>query len=95
MINGKRVAVIMPAYNAAKTLEQTVREIPETVDVRILVDDGSKDQTLEIAKRLGLQIFVHGKNYGYGRNQQTCYREALAAGADIVWYIQIISTRRY
>jgi glycosyltransferase involved in cell wall biosynthesis len=84
MINGKRVVVIMPAYNAAKTLEQTVREIPEAVDVRILVDDGSTDKTLEIAKRLELQIFVHGKNYGYGRNQQTCYREALAAGADIV-----------
>ena len=84
MINGKRVVVIMPAYNAAKTLEQTVSELPEIVDASILVDDRSTDNTLEIAKRLGLQVFVHEKNYGYGRNQQTCYREALVAGADIV-----------
>jgi len=74
----------MPAYNAAKTLEQTVRELPEIVDVKILVDDKSTDETVKIARRLGLRIFVHEKNYGYGRNQQTCYREALAAGADIV-----------
>ena len=84
MLNGKRIAVVMPAYNAAKTLEQTVRELPEMADIRILVDDKSSDETVKIARRLGLQIFVHEKNYGYGRNQQTCYREALAAGADIV-----------
>ena len=84
MINGKRIAVVMPAYNAAKTLEQTVRELPEIVDIKILVDDKSADETVEIARRLGLRVFVHEKNYGYGRNQQTCYREALSAGADIV-----------
>ena len=84
MINGKLVAVVMPAFNAAKTLERTVREIPEIVDIKILVDDHSTDKTVQIAENLGLQVFVHQKNYGYGRNQQTCYREALAAGADIV-----------
>ena len=84
MVNGKRVVVVMPAYNAEKTLEKTVREIPDVADVKILVDDHSTDETVRIAQKLGLQIFVHGKNYGYGRNQQTCYREALLAGADIV-----------
>jgi glycosyltransferase involved in cell wall biosynthesis len=84
MINGKRIAVVMPAYNAAKTLRQTVGEIPEAVDIKILVDDHSSDETVRIAQELGLRIFVHVTNYGYGRNQQTCYREALAAGADIV-----------
>ena len=84
MLNGKRIAVVLPAYNAAKTLEATVRELPDLVDIRILVDDHSKDDTAEVAKKLGLQVFVHDRNYGYGRNQQTCYREALAAGADVV-----------
>lgn len=84
MIDGKRIVVVMPAYNAESTLEQTVRELPDIVDVTILVDDHSSDQTAELAKRLGLRTFVHDANYGYGRNQQTCYREALAAGADIV-----------
>ncbi len=84
MINGKRIAVVMPAYNAERTLEQTVRELPETVDVRILVDDSSKDQTATLARKLDVKVYVHDRNYGYGRNQQTCYREALAAGADIV-----------
>jgi glycosyltransferase involved in cell wall biosynthesis len=84
MINGKRIAVVLPAYNAEKTLEDTVRELPELVDIRILVDDHSSDQTLEVAHRLGIQTFVHDRNYGYGRNQQTCYREALADGADVV-----------
>ena len=84
MINGRRVAVVLPAYNAAKTVEKTVRELPDVVDIRILVDDGSSDETVQVAERLGLQIFIHEKNYGYGRNQQTCYREALAAGAEIV-----------
>lgn len=84
MINGKRIAVVLPAYNAEKTLEATVRELPDLVDIRILVDDHSSDRTLEVAERLGLQWFVHDQNYGYGRNQQTCYREALAAGADVI-----------
>ena len=84
MINGKRIAVVMPAYNAAKTLEQTVGDLPSEVDVKILVDDGSSDETLEVAGDLGLRVFAHDRNYGYGRNQQTCYREALAAGADVV-----------
>ncbi len=84
MINGKRIAVVMPAYNAEKTLEQTVRELSDVVDIKILVDDSSKDKTAELSRRLGVQTFVHDANYGYGRNQQTCYREALAAGADIV-----------
>src|SRR5436305_13551819 len=84
MINGKRVAVVMPAYNAEKTLEKTVRELPEIVDVKILVDDSSTDSTAALAGSLGVQTFVHDRNYGYGRNQQTCYCEALAAGADIV-----------
>ncbi len=74
----------MPAYNAGKTLEKTVRELPDAADIRILVDDYSTDDTVRIAEDLGLRVFVHDKNYGYGRNQQTCYREALAAGADIV-----------
>ncbi len=84
MINGKRVAVVLPAYNAEKTLEATVRELPALVDLRILVDDHSADETVRVAARLGLKIFRHDANYGYGRNQQTCYREALNAGADVV-----------
>jgi glycosyltransferase involved in cell wall biosynthesis len=84
MINGKRVAVVMPAYNAERTLEQTVRELPAEVDIKILVDDSSNDKTAALSEKLGVQTFVHDRNYGYGRNQQTCYREALLAGADIV-----------
>ncbi|MGA2697071.1 MAG: glycosyltransferase family 2 protein, partial [Terriglobales bacterium] len=84
MINGKHIAVVLPAYNAEKTLEATVRELPDLVDITILVDDHSSDRTLEEAVRLGVRAFVHDRNYGYGRNQQTCYREALAAGADVV-----------
>jgi glycosyltransferase involved in cell wall biosynthesis len=84
MVNGKRIAVVMPAYNAGKTLVATVAEVPELVDIRILVDDHSRDDTVEVARRLGLLVFQHDRNYGYGRNQQTCYREALAAGADVV-----------
>ncbi len=84
MINGKRIAVVMPAYNAEKTLEMTVRELSEVVDIKILVDDSSKDQTAALSEKLGVLTFVHDANYGYGRNQQTCYREALAAGADVV-----------
>lgn len=84
MISGKRIAVVMPAYNAEKTLEMTVRELTDVVDIKILVDDSSKDQTAALSRSLGVQTYIHDANYGYGRNQQTCYREALAAGADIV-----------
>jgi glycosyltransferase involved in cell wall biosynthesis len=84
MLNGKRIAVVMPAYNAEKTLRATVDELPEMVDMRILVDDNSSDRTVEVARELGLVHFVHDRNYGYGRNQQTCYREALAEGADVI-----------
>jgi glycosyltransferase involved in cell wall biosynthesis len=84
MINGKRIAVVMPAFNAEKTLEKTVRELSDVVDIKILVDDSSKDGTAALSRRLGVRTFIHDANYGYGRNQQTCYREALAAGADIV-----------
>ncbi len=84
MINGKRIAVVMPAYNAERTLEKTVQELSDVVDIKILVDDSSKDQTAALSRKLGVQTFIHDANYGYGRNQQTCYREALAAGADIV-----------
>jgi glycosyltransferase involved in cell wall biosynthesis len=84
MIANKRIAVVMPAYNAARTLEKTVNELPETVDIKILVDDHSTDETTRVAEKLGLRVFTHGQNFGYGRNQQTCYREALLAGADVV-----------
>jgi glycosyltransferase involved in cell wall biosynthesis len=84
LINGQRLAVVLPAYNAARTLEATVAELPDIVDERILVDDASRDDTAAIAARLGLSTFVHDANYGYGRNQTTCYREALNAGADVV-----------
>jgi len=84
MINGKHIAIVMPAYNAEKTLEATVAELPDLVDIRILVDDSSSDATVSLARRLGLLVFKHDRNYGYGRNQQTCYREALVAGADVV-----------
>src|ERR1700724_3507172 len=84
MLNGKTIAVVLPAYNAEKTLEATVRELPDIVDVKILVDDCSSDQTVKLARRLGISTHVHTRNYGYGRNQMTCYHEALAAGADVV-----------
>jgi glycosyltransferase involved in cell wall biosynthesis len=84
MLNGKKIAVVMPAYNAEKTLRVTVDELPEIVDMRILVDDFSSDRTVEVARELGLVLFVHDRNYGYGRNQQTCYTEALAEGADVI-----------
>ncbi len=80
-----KVVVVMPAYNAAKTLHLTYAGLPhEMVDRVILVDDASSDETTKIARELGLEVFVHGRNYGYGANQKTCYREALRAGADIV-----------
>src|ERR1041385_5715029 len=80
-----RVVVVMPAYNAGRTLRMTYEELPkDTVNLVILVDDGSPDAPLEVARQLGLQIFVHDRNYGYGANQNTCYTEALRAGAEIV-----------
>ncbi|MBD3637764.1 MAG: glycosyltransferase family 2 protein [Crocinitomicaceae bacterium] len=86
MINGKKVAVIMPAYNAGKTLEKTYNEIPrDIVDDVILTDDRSTDNTVEVAKRLGIEhIVVHEKNRGYGGNQKSCYNKALEIGADII-----------
>ena len=85
MINNKKVVVIMPAYNAEKTLEKTYNEIYQNfVDEIILVDDFSSDDTKEIAKRLNITTIVHEKNLGYGGNQKSCYRAALKADADIV-----------
>jgi glycosyltransferase involved in cell wall biosynthesis len=85
MISGKRVCVVMPAYNAEKTLLRTVQEIDRAVaDDILLVDDQSRDGTVRIARDLGLHVIVHEKNRGYGGNQKTCYTEALARGADIV-----------
>ena len=85
MIGSRRVVVVLPAYHAARTLEQTVAEIPrDVVDDVLLVDDASKDATVEIAQRLGLRTLVHATNLGYGGNQKTCYKEALRLGADIV-----------
>jgi glycosyltransferase involved in cell wall biosynthesis len=84
LINGKRIAVVLPAYNAEKTLEATVRELTDLVDDRILVDDHSSDATAELARRLGLVVEVHPMNRGYGGNQKTCYAIALAHGADVV-----------
>jgi glycosyltransferase involved in cell wall biosynthesis len=80
-----KIVVIMPAYNASKTLEQTFHEIPhDVVHECIVVDDFSADSTVEVARRLGLRVFLHAENQGYGGNQKTCYVEALKAGADIV-----------
>jgi glycosyltransferase involved in cell wall biosynthesis len=84
MINRKRIAVVMPAYNAEKTFEATVRELPDAVDDIILVDDCSADNTVAVARRLGLSVEVHDRNRGYGANQKTCYAAALAAGANVV-----------
>lgn len=86
MLNGKKIIVVMPAYNAAKTLEQTYAEIPfDIVDEVILTDDCSKDDTVEQAKKLGIkEIVVHAQNKGYGGNQKSCYKRALELGADIV-----------
>ena len=80
-----KVVVVMPAYNAAKTLRMTYTELPhDKVDLVILVDDGSSDETVTVARELELELFVHNRNYGYGANQKTCYHEALKAGAAIV-----------
>ena len=85
MLNGKKIIVVMPAYNAARTLERTYQDLPlEVVDEVLLVDDASGDDTVTVSRRLGLTTFLHERNMGYGRNQKTCYREALRRGADIV-----------
>ena len=86
MIRNKKVVVVLPAYNAEKTLERTYREIPfDIVDEVILVDDNSHDKTVQTAKELGIQhILLHKENKGYGANQKTCYNEALKIGADII-----------
>ncbi|MBO7320316.1 MAG: glycosyltransferase family 2 protein, partial [Bacteroidales bacterium] len=86
MIHGKKIVVVMPAYNAEKTLEQTYREIPmDVVDEVILTDDFSRDDTVQKAKDLGIkEVLVHERNKGYGGNQKTCYNRALELGADIV-----------
>lgn len=85
MILGKKLIVIMPAYNAEKTLRQTYEELPhEYVDEVILVDDASRDETPRVAHALGINTIIHSENKGYGGNQKTCYREALRHGADIV-----------
>ena len=83
--SSQKVVVIMPAYNAAKTLRMTYTALPhDRVDLVLLVDDGSSDATVEIARQLNLELFIHNRNYGYGGNQKTCYTEALKANADIV-----------
>lgn len=85
MISGKKVTIVLPAYNAAKTLKQTYDEIPrDVVDEILLVDDASQDSTLDIAASLGIETIRHDRNRGYGGNQKTCYAAALARGADIV-----------
>ena len=81
----RRLVVVMPAYNAARTLERTYADIPhDLVDQIILVDDVSKDETVEVARQLGLDVIIHQQNLGYGGNQKTCYEAALANGADVV-----------
>ena len=85
MLHGKKIVVVLPAYRADKTLEQTYRDIPsDVVDEVLLVDDASDDRTVEVARGLGIRTFVHKQNLGYGANQKTCYTEALRAGGDIV-----------
>jgi glycosyltransferase involved in cell wall biosynthesis len=85
VFHGKKVVVVMPAYNAARTIEQTYREIPmDLVDAVVVTDDASHDDTVEVARRLGLHTLVHERNRGYGGNQKTCYTEALRLGADVV-----------
>ncbi|MDP9236905.1 MAG: glycosyltransferase family 2 protein, partial [Chloroflexota bacterium] len=85
MPNGHKVVVTMPAYNAARTLHKTLQDIPrDAVDDLILVDDASSDDTVEVAKRLGIHTIEHAENRGYGGNQKTCYDAALARGADVI-----------
>ena len=86
MLNGKKIAIVLPAYKAALTIERTYREIPfDIVDEVVLVDDNSPDNTVEVAKKLGIKhIIVHERNKGYGGNQKSCYKKALELGADIL-----------
>lgn len=85
MYNGKKIIVVMPAYNAAKTVRKTYSEIPfNIVDEVILVDDKSNDETIKVAQELGISTIAHERNLGYGANQKTCYKVALEKGADIV-----------
>lgn len=85
MLNGQKIVVVMPAYNSAKTIAQTVADIPrDIVDEILLVDDASSDETVKLASELGLTVFQHNRNFGYGRNQKTCYHEALERDAAIV-----------
>ena len=85
MLHQKKIVVVMPAYNAAKTLDMTYQEIPkDIVDEVILVDDASRDDTAKQAAELGIHTIIHPENRGYGGNQKTCYAEALAKGADVV-----------
>ena len=85
MKSGKKIIVVLPSFNASKTLTKTYKEIPKnSYDEIILVDDGSTDDTVKIAKKLGIRYFIHEKNKGYGANQKTCYKEALKRGADII-----------
>jgi glycosyltransferase involved in cell wall biosynthesis len=85
MLAGKKILVVMPAYNAARTLERTFQDLPfDVVDEVLLVDDASCDETLKVAGHLGIRCFLHERNMGYGRNQKTCYTEALKTTADIV-----------
>jgi glycosyltransferase involved in cell wall biosynthesis len=85
MLEGCKIAVVLPAYNAARTLERTIEDIPrEVVDDLILTDDASSDETAALSRRLGLHTIVHDRNRGYGANQKTCYKAALDRGADIV-----------
>src|SRR5437763_17013848 len=85
MIAGRKICVVLPAYNAGRTLEATFREIsPDVVDDVILVDDASTDDTLAVARKLGIFAVAHRRNKGYGGNQKTCYRIALERGADVV-----------
>jgi glycosyltransferase involved in cell wall biosynthesis len=85
MLEGKKIIVVMPAYNAEKTLEAAYRDIPkQVVDEILLVDDASTDGTVRVADKLGISAIVHPENKGYGANQKTCYKEALKRGADIV-----------
>src|SRR5438477_10805482 len=86
MLKGKKIVVVLPAYNAARTLEATYKEIPSgLVDEVVLVDDASPDNTVDVARQLGIQhIIIHEKNIGYGGNQKSCYDRALSLNADIV-----------
>jgi glycosyltransferase involved in cell wall biosynthesis len=85
MLLGKRIVVVMPAYHAGRTLEATWRDLPhDIVDQVVVVDDASDDDTVAVARALGLDVILHPHNMGYGANQKTCYKEALARSADIV-----------